>query len=250
MGFDTNITFKEFFKMLNEARGSKRNVSQGSKHGKHIKSFGAATGHESTRTQGSKGSVRQTSALKDNLSLALEFLINHSNRKFKDRIQSDISSGKYAVIDEELTKQLIEKFDLQNSRYTPKANNQTQIIIPETLMGSTLNSIFAISEYANDNLFKKYIDIIIEKYKELHPESVDDDGDITNYLNENELYKNSATSNEIYEGVPISPNFKKIYNNKKKTVYRNERGNIPFPEYMTDKMMNKKVGLKSFRTSY
>lgn len=266
MTFDSNMTFKKFFNILKEARGRKAGRVKGVDVDKgDVIEFG-----DPTRTLGKKGASADIAQdVKSQLGGELKYDPNIAKevtkRTFGSKLglQKEISEG--LEIDNELYDNLIKTYSLSKEslpNWLPQNN-----FLPEARFGTALNSIFTdptlIKFYRSDSEtnedvetlsklatkvklkslpIQQYVDSIVDKYIELHPESIVDNK-ITTFINNHEHYKYGAHS-KFSEN---DPKFKIVYDLNSKSLYRQtdqtgKKINVNFPEYSTYKMEETSTG--------
>jgi hypothetical protein len=256
MQFDSNMTFKDFFNLLNEAGRSRSSGGRSDtpeendrRKDKGLDKKGRARGEKGgPKTRGAAGSTPEAGSITA-IERGAENILDprravavtgatYSTAKAMDRELDD-----EVKIPKELVDQLKEMY--------PESARFSESIVKSNI-GTTLNALFAehgvlspsqMYKTIDGGLISEYVDLLIDGYKRIFPESIvkTDKGEyITTLTKNSEHFKYGAPFEE-------DPKFKKIYNLNTKRLLRDivsKKGKAPtvqtihFPEYSTYKMLD------------
>jgi hypothetical protein len=259
MQFDSNMTFKDFFNLLNEAgrsrsSGGKRLKPEANDRGgnKGLNPKGEAVGEKGVpNTRGAKGATpdirTNTAQNKRN-----EKRLTHGAASKITGKTYVVAKGMDRAMDDEvkIPKELVD----QLKQMYPESARFSESIVRSNI-GTTLNALFAehgvlspsqMYKTIEGGLISEYVDLLIDGYKRIFPESIvkTDKGEyITTLTKNSEHFKYGAPFEE-------DPKYKKIYNLNTKRLLRNivirvtKKGKSPevqtihFPEYTTFKQID------------
>jgi hypothetical protein len=266
MQFYSNMTFKDFFNLLNEAGRSRSSGGRSDKPAADvderpnagIRSKKKDSGVDKKgRARGEKGGPKTRGQLSATPEVGSVPAVERGAESILDpRRAVSVTGATYSTakamnreMDDVVTipKQLIE--DLKQM-YPESARFSTEIT--KTNIGTTLNALFAehgelspsqMYKTISGGLISEYVNLLIEGYIKMFPESIletDKGKYITTLANHSEHYKYSAPYEE-------DPKYKKIYNLTTKRLLRDivaKKGHAPtvqtihFPEYSTYKLQD------------
>jgi hypothetical protein len=256
MQFDSNMTFKDFFNLLNEAgrsrsSGGKRLKPEANDRGgnKGLNAKGEAVGeHGGPKTSGATGATPEAGSVSaaergaENI-LNPKQVVAVTGKTYMTAKGMNREMGDEVNIPKELVDQLKEMY--------PESARFSESIVKSNI-GTTLNALFAehgvlspsqMYKTISSGLISEYVDLLIDGYKRIFPESIvsTERGEyITTITKDSEHYKYSAPAED-------DPKYKKIYNLTTKRLLRDivsKKGHAPtvqtihFPEYSTYKMVD------------
>ena len=256
MDFNSNMTFKDFFNLLNEAGRSRSSGGRSDtpedndrRKDKGLDKKGRARGEKGgPKTRGATpatpkiGSVSGIEREKEDI-LDPKRAVAVTGATYSTAKAMDRELDNEVKIPKELVDQLKEMY--------PESARFSESIVRSNI-GTTLNALFAehgvlspsqMYKTIEGGLISEYVDLLIDGYKRIFPESIvkTDKGEyITTLTKNSEHFKYGAPFEE-------DPKFKKIYNLNTKRLLRDivsKKGKAPtvqtihFPEYSTYKMLD------------